>query len=122
LSPSVKRDSHSVTYPRLTSAPTKGRRDVGENRFDNMCIVGDTQLVRDGQQQRVGLGDGLILLELLDEDVGRGGVAPTKDDGVESWMKPIWSASSPPPPEKARSRSFTTARMLRLTETRGSRA
>jgi hypothetical protein len=52
---------------------------VGENRFDNMCIVGDTQLVRDGQQQRVGLGDGLILLELLDEDVGRGGVAPTKD-------------------------------------------
>ena len=44
-----------------------------------MRIVGDTQLIRDRQQQSVGLGDGLVLPELLDEDVRLSGIAPAED-------------------------------------------
>ena len=40
-----------------------------------MRIVSNAQLVRDGQQQRVGLGDGLVLLELFDQGIRLGGVA-----------------------------------------------
>jgi hypothetical protein len=52
---------------------------MGKNRLDNMCIVGDTQLIRDRQEQRVGLGDGLVPPELLDEDVRLGGIATAED-------------------------------------------
>src|SRR6202035_1959874 len=41
--------------------------------------VGNAQLVRDGQQQRVGLGDGLVLLELFDQGIRLGGVATAED-------------------------------------------
>src|SRR3984893_13075333 len=44
-----------------------------------MRIVGNAQLVRDGQQQRVGLGDGLVLLELFDQGIRLGGVAAAED-------------------------------------------
>ena len=70
---------HPGTYRWSTSAPTEGGRDVRENRLDNMCIVGDAQLIRDRQQQRVGLGDGLVPPELLNEDVRLSGIATTED-------------------------------------------
>lgn len=44
-----------------------------------MGVVIDAQLVRHGQQQRVGLGDGFVRLELLDENVRLGGVAPPEN-------------------------------------------
>ena len=33
---------------------------MSENRFDHMRVVGNAQLVGDGQQQRVGLGDSFV--------------------------------------------------------------
>ena len=56
-----------------------GRCDVGQNRFDHMRVVGDAQLVGDGKQQRVGLGDGFVFPELLDEYVRLGRIAAAED-------------------------------------------
>src|SRR5271155_5622927 len=61
------------------SAPTEGGRDVGENRLDNMGVVGDAELIRHREEQRVGLGDGLVGSELLDENIRLGGVAAAED-------------------------------------------
>ena len=44
-----------------------------------MGIVGDAELVGDGQQQRVGFRDGLVLFQLLDQDVRLGGIAAAED-------------------------------------------
>ena len=44
-----------------------------------MGVVVDAELVRDGQEQRVGRGDGLVRRELLDQHVGLGGVAAAED-------------------------------------------
>jgi hypothetical protein len=52
---------------------------MGQDRLDDMRIIGDAQLVRDRQQQRIGFRDRLVLLELLDEDVRLGRIAPTED-------------------------------------------
>jgi hypothetical protein len=52
---------------------------VGQDRLDDMGIVSHAQLVRHRQQQRVGLCNGLVLLELLDQDIRLGGVATTED-------------------------------------------
>jgi hypothetical protein len=52
---------------------------VGQNRFDHMRVVGNTQLIGDGQQQRVGFGDGFVFPELLDECVRLGRVAAAED-------------------------------------------
>ena len=43
------------------SAPTERRGDVGQDRLDDMGVVGDAKLVRHRQQQRVGLGDRFVL-------------------------------------------------------------
>ena len=94
-----QRDSHSGTYRWLTSPPSERRRDVGQDRFDHMGVVVDAELVGDGQQQRVGLGDRFVLLQLLDQDIGLGGVAAAEDRPGLSSMKPIWSSSSPPRPK-----------------------
>ena len=52
---------------------------MGQNRLDDMDVIGDAELVGHGQQQRVGLGDGLVLPELLDQDIRLGGVAATEN-------------------------------------------
>jgi hypothetical protein len=44
-----------------------------------MRVVGHAQLVGDGQQQRVGLGDSFVFPELLDEYLRLGGVAAAED-------------------------------------------
>src|SRR5690606_3667008 len=44
-----------------------------------MDVVGDAQGVGDGQQKRVGLLNGLVLRELLNELVRLGGIAAAKD-------------------------------------------
>src|SRR3954447_13548036 len=63
----------------IASAPTERGGDVRQDRLDHVRIVGDAQLIGDREQQRIGLGDGLILLELLDQNVWLGGVAPAED-------------------------------------------
>src|SRR5664279_444223 len=61
------------------SAPPQSGRDLGQNRFDHMCVVGNPQLVGYGQQQRVGLGDSFVFSELLDEYLRLGGIASAED-------------------------------------------
>lgn len=41
-------------------APAECRSHLFEDRLDNMGVVVDAQLVRHGQQQCVGLGDGFV--------------------------------------------------------------
>ena len=41
-------------------------------------LVVDPELVGDGQEQRVGLGNRLVFRKLLDENVGLGGVTAAK--------------------------------------------
>src|SRR6202035_3129701 len=60
-------------------APPQRGSDVRENRFDHMRVVGHAQLVGDGQQQRVGLGDSFVLPELLDEYMRLSGIAAAED-------------------------------------------
>ena len=50
-----------------------------EDRLDDVGVIVDTELIGDGQEQCVGLGDGLVLRELLDEGNRLGGVAAAKD-------------------------------------------
>ena len=50
-----------------------------KDRLDDMRAICDPQLIGDGQKQRVGLRDGLVLSELLDEAVRFGGVAAAED-------------------------------------------
>ena len=65
--------------PGRSSAPPQGGRDVGQDRFDHMRVVGNAQLVGDGQQQRVGFSDGFVLPELLDQHIRLGRVAAAED-------------------------------------------
>src|SRR4051812_41107532 len=44
-----------------------------------MGVVGDAKLIWDSQQQGVGLGDGLVFPELLDEYVRLGSIATPED-------------------------------------------
>ena len=44
----------------LSLPPSHRGSDVLQNSFDHMGVVIHAQLVGDGQQQRVGLGDGLV--------------------------------------------------------------
>ena len=52
---------------------------MGQDGLDDVRVVLDPELVGDGQQQGVGGGDGLVLLELLDELVRLGRVASAED-------------------------------------------
>ena len=50
-----------------------------QDRLDDVGVVVDAELVRHGQQQRVGLGDSLVLGQLFDERVGLVSVATAED-------------------------------------------
>jgi len=39
---------------------------VGQDRFHDMRVIFHAKLIGDGQQQRIGCGDRLVLFELLD--------------------------------------------------------
>ncbi len=47
--------------------------------LDDVGIVFHAELVGDGQQQRIGLGDRLVLLQLLNESIGLGGIGTAED-------------------------------------------
>ena len=59
-----------------TVASTRSEPAVG---LDGVGVVVDAELVRHGQQQRVGRRDRLVLRELLDQHVGLGGVRAAED-------------------------------------------
>ena len=68
-----------------------------EDRLDDVGIVVDAELIGHGQQQRVGLGDAFVLLELLDEHVRLGGVAAAEDGALlfaeQSDLVPLLAAA-----------------------------
>src|SRR6476661_1325621 len=68
----------STVHP-APSAPAKRRGDVSQDRLNDMRIVRDAKLIRDCQEQRVSLRDGLIRLELLDQGFRLGGIAAAED-------------------------------------------
>src|SRR6202012_1808741 len=61
------------------SAPAESRSDVGRNGLHDMHIGTNPQLLRYGQQEGIGLCDGLVLSELFYQNVRFGGVAPAED-------------------------------------------
>src|ERR1700685_1104926 len=61
------------------STPAKGWGDLFEDRLDDVSAIRDPQLVGDGQKQRVGLRDGLVLSELFNEAVRLSGVNAAED-------------------------------------------
>ena len=52
---------------------------MGEQRFDHMRVVGDAQLVGDGDKQRVGRRDSVVFPELLDQGIRLGRIATAED-------------------------------------------
>src|ERR1022692_1977847 len=58
-----------------SSAPAKLRRNVAQDRIEDVGAVVDTKLIGDSQQQGVGGGDRLILGQLLDERLGFPGIS-----------------------------------------------
>ena len=64
---------------RRSSAPAESRRDVAQHRLDQPGVVLDAELVRHGEQERVGGGDCFVTGELLDEHVRLGRVAASED-------------------------------------------
>src|SRR5436190_20833902 len=73
-------DLHEVTdSANWASAPSELRGDVFEDAPDGVNVIVHAQLVRDGQEQRVGSGDGLIGRELFDQDMGLSGVRAAED-------------------------------------------
>ena len=50
-----------------------------KNCLDDVGVIVDPKLIRDGQKQCVGLGDSFVFRELLDEEIPLGGVAAAKN-------------------------------------------
>jgi hypothetical protein len=53
-----------------------------QDRLDHMGVVIDAQLVGHRQQQRIGLGDRLVALQLLDQRIRLGGIAAAEDGAL----------------------------------------
>ena len=86
-----------------------------------MGVVGDAELIGHGKKQRIGLGDRLVLPELLDQHVGFRRITPAEDGAVVVDDGEGVVVPRDPFPKYARSASFTSAKIDRLTDTRGSR-
>ena len=80
-----KRGEHTADAALLSlsappaSPPAQPRRHVLQDRLDDMHVVVDTELIGHGEQHRVSLGDRFVHLELLDQHIRLGGVAPPED-------------------------------------------
>src|SRR5882724_7009115 len=61
------------------SAPAEFRSDVLEEAFEHVGVVVHTQLVRDGEEQRIGRLDSLVVREFFDQHVGFRGVRAAED-------------------------------------------
>jgi len=60
-------------------APMQSWGDSRQNCLHDMRIVGNTQLVWDGQQERVGFRDRLVFSKLFDQDIRLGCIATAED-------------------------------------------
>lgn len=77
-----------IKVAKCGSPPAKAGRDMLQNRLDDMGVVVDAELIGHCQEQRVGLGDGLVLLELLDERVWLRSVAAAEDCALAAAEEP----------------------------------
>ena len=66
---------HQATGGPPCATATPARRDVFQDRLDDVGVVIDAELIGHSEQQRVGFSDGFVLLELRNEGVRLGGVA-----------------------------------------------
>ena len=64
------------------SPPPQARRDVLQDRLDDVGVVVDAELIGYGEKHRVGLGDRLILRKLLDQHVRFGSVAAAENGAL----------------------------------------
>jgi hypothetical protein len=95
---------------------------VLEDHFDHMLVVGNTELVRYSKKQRVGLGDGLVPRKLLNQHIRLRRIAAAEDRARVSFDEADLVLFLAATAEIGAAMSLTSAKMLRLTETRGSRA
>src|SRR5258705_8826686 len=81
LVPLARADAHQTVPERCgaRSAPAEFRSDVLEDAFEHVGVVVHTQLVRDGEEQRIGRLDSLVAREFFDQHVGFGGVRAAED-------------------------------------------
>src|ERR1039458_2852259 len=61
------------------SAPAESRSDGRQNGFHDMGVVFNAELVGDGEQEGVGLGDRLVFPELGDQNIRLRGVTAAED-------------------------------------------
>ena len=74
--------TREMIYKRMllsSSSPSESWGEASKDRFHDVHVVLNIKLVWDGEQEGVGLCDGHVLLELLDEHVWLGSVATVKD-------------------------------------------
>src|SRR5690606_37386283 len=64
---------------RSGSAPAECRGNVFQDRLDDMSAIVHAELVGDGEEQRVGFGNGFVLTQLFNENLGLGGIGATED-------------------------------------------
>ena len=105
-----------------TSPPAEPRRDVLQDRLDDVGVVVDAELVRHGQQHGIGFRDGLVALELRNELIRFVGITAAENGALGCAEHADLTPSLPPRPKYMRSRSSVSAKMLRETDTRGVRA
>jgi len=65
--------------PQSYQRPAEARSNIFKNCLDDVGVIVDPKLIRDGQKQCVGLGDSFVFRELLDEEIPLGGVAAAKN-------------------------------------------
>ena len=92
-----------------------------EDRLDDMGVIVDAELVGHREQKRVGFGDGIVLGELLDQNIRLGGVAAAEHGApvVAEEADGVFVLAAVP--EIGTVPIVHQREMLRLTETRGSR-
>jgi hypothetical protein len=75
---------------------------MSQNRLQNIQVVTNTELVRDGQQQGIGCGDRVVFSELFDEHIRLGWYS----HGQKLRAYHRYNRSDPVPARPARSRGF----------------
>ena len=116
-----KQSGRALRHQSSQSAPAEFRSDVLEDAFEHVGVVVHTQLVRDREEQRIGRLDSLVAREFFDQQVGFRGVRAAEDGPRVRVDVADLVLVSGVATKYARSRSSTSAKMLRLTDTRGSR-
>jgi len=70
---------------------------VFKDRLDDVGVIVDTELIGDGQEERVTLCDGFVFCELLDEGVRlRGGLSSSPNNARTGRVRKLAAVSRAP--------------------------